>query len=60
MDDLKVIPQPSNEQNINVILHFLKMTREGVFARIDETLISDERKDYLVNDCQDEYYYSLS
>lgn len=60
MDDTKIISQPSNEQHLSVIMHFLKMTREGVYAHIDEEFITDERKDYFVNDCQDEYYYSLS
>lgn len=60
MADTRIFPQPSREKHLNVTLQFLKMTREGVFAHIDETVIAEERQEYLVYDCQDEYYYSLS
>ena len=47
-------------QDINAVLDFLQMTREGKLAPIDENVITGVRTEYVLNDCQDEYYYSIS
>jgi len=50
----------SLREDISAILDFLQVTRDGKLSPIDDSVITGTRVDYVLSDCQDEYYYSIS